>query len=769
MSAAGGPEPRAAGARAGGPPRPMRTRDLLAEALAGLLARPAARRAHRARHRHRRRRARRHARPLEDGGQPDRRALRRARRRPTSSSARRPAPAAPAAAVLPWDAEARLRRLNGVVAAGTLADVDVRGELVRSVPINDPLAAGRDPAADQGRLARPVPGRAGRSCSAGRLFDAGHSRRGRPRRSSSAPNAARRVGITRVDQQPADLHRRPPLRRHRPARRRRAGRPRCSAAAIMPEGTARREFGLRGARARPRSRRASAPSTSSPARRPLALSPADPDLLKVAAPPDPRRLRGAVQERPQRALPAARRRVAARRRDRHRQRHARLRARARRRDRPAPRARRRPPPHRRAVPAREHRDGPRRRRRRRERSGRSSSSPCPPANTWTPVLDPWVPLGAPLLGARHRPAVRHLPVAARRRRSSPSRRCAPAPETTIGHGGSRCALDPPAPAPARRRPSPPARAPSLALAGCGGDSGGGGPSAAATSSSAPAKPKPVDRRAVEDQLGFDQAGIMARQSRVEAAIRDCMKAQGFDYVPVDPFAQRAARDRREPPQRRGLPQAVRLRHQHAVGPRQPAGRPQPALRASLGPADRARLRPRAVGREPGRDVRRGGRQRRLHEARRAARGRPPRRSSAARRSSRSCRASSTSSTTASSRTSAWSGRSRSWSRVHGRGGLPLRGPGRDRRRPVTKRMEQIVGPLPGQFATGPPAGEQRAALRPRGADGAPARRGRDRARADYACERQATSRPSSRSSARSTRRSSARGTENLIGQVKPVR
>jgi hypothetical protein len=45
---------------------------------------------------------------------------------------------------------------------------------------------------------------------------------------------------------------------------------------------------------------------------------------------------------------------------------------------------------------------------------------------------------------------------------------------------------------------------------------------------------------VEDQLGFDQEGIMARQSRVEAAIRDCMKAEGFDYVPIDPIAQRAA-------------------------------------------------------------------------------------------------------------------------------------------------------------------------------------------------------------------------------------
>src|SRR4051794_14372932 len=65
----------------------------------------------------------------------------------------------------------------------------------------------------------------------------------------------------------------------------------------------------------------------------------------------------------------------------------------------------------------------------------------------------------------------------------------------------------------------------LAIAGCGGE--------APASTDKP----PVD---VEDQLGFDQAGIMARQSRVEAVIRRCMKSQGFDYVPVDPFAQRAA-------------------------------------------------------------------------------------------------------------------------------------------------------------------------------------------------------------------------------------
>ena len=71
----------------------------------------------------------------------------------------------------------------------------------------------------------------------------------------------------------------------------------------------------------------------------------------------------------------------------------------------------------------------------------------------------------------------------------------------------------------------------LGLAACGGDD--------SASSEQPASKKQPSGP-VEDQLGFDTAGIMARQSRVEAEIRECMKAQGFEYVPVDPFAQRAA-------------------------------------------------------------------------------------------------------------------------------------------------------------------------------------------------------------------------------------
>jgi hypothetical protein len=46
---------------------------------------------------------------------------------------------------------------------------------------------------------------------------------------------------------------------------------------------------------------------------------------------------------------------------------------------------------------------------------------------------------------------------------------------------------------------------------------------------------------VEEQVGLDsREGLMELESRVEGRIRDCMKAQGFEYVPVDPFARQQA-------------------------------------------------------------------------------------------------------------------------------------------------------------------------------------------------------------------------------------
>jgi ABC-type lipoprotein release transport system permease subunit len=195
------------------------------------------------------------------------------------------------ATVLPWDAEPRLRRLNGVAAAGTLSDVDVRGALVRSVPINDPLAAG----AIQLPMKAASPGLFGAvhaELATGRLFDAGHSRRA-DRVLVLGPNAARRLGITRIDDQPAVFlgDRLYAVIGLLSSVRRQAS---LLGAAIMPEGTAQREFGLRApALAQVETRIGAVELIVRQA--PVALSPADPGLLKVASPPDPRQLRGAVK------------------------------------------------------------------------------------------------------------------------------------------------------------------------------------------------------------------------------------------------------------------------------------------------------------------------------------------------------------------------------------------------------------------------------------------------------------------------------------------
>jgi macrolide transport system ATP-binding/permease protein len=195
------------------------------------------------------------------------------------------------AVVLPWDAEARLRRLNGVKSAGTLGDVDVRGQLVRSVPVNDPLAAG----AQQLPMKAASPGlfeAVHAELRAGRAFDAGHSVRG-DRVVVLGRNAAERLGIEEIDTQPAvfigdrlytvvgivaEVRRQAVL----------------LGSVIMPEGTARREFGLAApALAQVETQIGAVDLISRQA--PVALSPADPRLLKVAAPPDPRALRGEVK------------------------------------------------------------------------------------------------------------------------------------------------------------------------------------------------------------------------------------------------------------------------------------------------------------------------------------------------------------------------------------------------------------------------------------------------------------------------------------------
>lgn len=193
---------------------------------------------------------------------------------------------------IPFDAQDRLERLNGVVAAGTKSPVDLGGARVRSVPVEDPL--GRTEL--QVDVVAVSPGlfpAARATLRAGRFFDQGHSDRADPV-AVLGPGAAERLRIDRVDNQPAvfvgdqllvvvgildDVQRQPDLLN----------------AIIVPDGLARDRLGLQ------------APATVlidteiGAARlvgdqAPLALDPNQPDRLEAQVPPEPTRTKANVQE-----------------------------------------------------------------------------------------------------------------------------------------------------------------------------------------------------------------------------------------------------------------------------------------------------------------------------------------------------------------------------------------------------------------------------------------------------------------------------------------
>ncbi|MCA1844618.1 MAG: hypothetical protein LC792_15790 [Actinobacteria bacterium] len=93
---------------------------------------------------------------------------------------------------------------------------------------------------------------------------------------------------------------------------------------------------------------------------------------------------------------------------------------------------------------------------------------------------------------------------------------------------------------------------------------------------------------LEAQIGIDDDGIRLKQTTAENLIRDCMKTQGFDYVPVDPAAQQAtltgtpglSKEDFEKQYGYGITTLYEQRRQLAV-----AG-PNKALRDSLSDADR---------------------------------------------------------------------------------------------------------------------------------------------------------------------------------------
>jgi macrolide transport system ATP-binding/permease protein len=192
---------------------------------------------------------------------------------------------------IPWDASARLERLNGVVAAGTMSDVDIGGALVSASPVQDPSSQTAFKLAV--RAASPDMFRAARAeLEAGRLPDFGHSERA-DRVAVLGHDAALRLGIRDVQRLPAisigdqlylvigilrDVARKPEL----------------LSSVIVPEGTARRYFSLAGpGLVLVETKVGAAYLIAEQAR--AALRPDDPRALRVQVPQEPKRVRDEVQ------------------------------------------------------------------------------------------------------------------------------------------------------------------------------------------------------------------------------------------------------------------------------------------------------------------------------------------------------------------------------------------------------------------------------------------------------------------------------------------
>ena len=192
---------------------------------------------------------------------------------------------------IPWDAEERLTRLNGVVAAGTLTLVDTEGDLVSSVPINDPLGQS-EYAIDVLAVSPGLFDAVVAELATGRFFDEGHDSRREPV-AVLGPGAAARLNINRVDQQPAifigdrtlavigildDVARESSL----------------LDAIIVPNGTARSLFDT-GAPAEVHILTDIGAAYLIGEQAPIALNPNDPELLRVQVPPEPRAVRSGVE------------------------------------------------------------------------------------------------------------------------------------------------------------------------------------------------------------------------------------------------------------------------------------------------------------------------------------------------------------------------------------------------------------------------------------------------------------------------------------------
>jgi macrolide transport system ATP-binding/permease protein len=202
-----------------------------------------------------------------------------------------PAPEGAPANDLPWDAPARIARLNGVVAAGTMSDVDVGDRLVAATRIRDPQRRTELKLAVQ--AVSPSLFRAVRATvRTGRVPDEGHSRRAE-RVAVLGPNAAAQLGIAEVGTLPAitigdeaflvvgiidSVQRKHAL----------------LSAVMVPEGIARRLYHLRAPGSVVVDTRVGAASLLS-RQVPVALRPDNPSGLKVAVPEQPQTIRAGVR------------------------------------------------------------------------------------------------------------------------------------------------------------------------------------------------------------------------------------------------------------------------------------------------------------------------------------------------------------------------------------------------------------------------------------------------------------------------------------------
>ncbi len=193
--------------------------------------------------------------------------------------------------VIPWDAPARLRRLNGVAAAGTLSEVNIGGALVSSSLVKDPQS--QTDFKLSVKAASPDLFTAVRAeLETGRFPDWGHSDR-LERVAVLGPTAALRLGIVSLEQLPAiaigdDLYLVIGILRGV------ARQPDLLGSVIIPEGTARHDFGLAGPGSVIIETRIGAASLIA-RQTPLALRPDKPTILRVDFPREPQRVRDAVQ------------------------------------------------------------------------------------------------------------------------------------------------------------------------------------------------------------------------------------------------------------------------------------------------------------------------------------------------------------------------------------------------------------------------------------------------------------------------------------------